>query len=228
MTREEWLHSSDAHRMLHALRRSLPLIPAGRAAIVRTPERKMRLLAVAVCENLRPLFRHDWHRLALDSISNLADDEKFTLHARASLRQLRNAACVHADNPDVDRAVEELVYPREIWNATAEVFVKTMAAIRVAAKGRPYDLTPPADLLRDVLGNPFQAVAFQAAWRTSTAVTLARQMYSSRDFSTTPILADALQEAGCESEDVLQHCREAGPHVRGCWVVDELLGRNVI
>ena len=50
-------------------------------------------------------------------------------------------------------------------------------------------------------------------------------MYASRDFSPMPILADALQDAGCDSADILDHCRGSGPHVRGCWVVDLVLGK---
>jgi hypothetical protein len=61
---------------------------------------------------------------------------------------------------------------------------------------------------------------------TSTAIVLARRMYDSRDFSAMPILADALQDAGCADEAVLSHCRGEGPHVRGCWVVDLLLGKG--
>ena len=64
------------------------------------------------------------------------------------------------------------------------------------------------------------------AWRTDTALSLARQMYESRDFSAMPILADALQDAGCDSDDILNHCRGPGPHVRGCWVVDLVLGKS--
>jgi hypothetical protein len=82
------------------------------------------------------------------------------------------------------------------------------------------------DLVRDVFGNPFRPVAFSPSWRTDTAVALARQMYESRDFGATPILADALQDAGCDSEDVLNHCRGEGPHVRECWVVDLVLDRK--
>jgi hypothetical protein len=82
-------------------------------------------------------------------------------------------------------------------------------------------------LLRDIFGNPFRPVTFDAAWRTSTAVALANQMYESRDFGAMPILADALQDAGCTSEDVLNHCRDAKQvHVRGCWVVDLVLGKE--
>jgi hypothetical protein len=62
-------------------------------------------------------------------------------------------------------------------------------------------------------------------WLTSTVTDIARQMYDSRDFTAMPILADALQDAGCENADILTHCRGPGPHVRGCWVVDFVLGK---
>jgi hypothetical protein len=78
--------------------------------------------------------------------------------------------------------------------------------------------------LRDIFGNPFRKVKFDKNWRTDTAVLLAKQMYDARDFSAMPILADALQDAGCDSDDVLNHCRDANQvHVRGCWVVDLVL-----
>jgi hypothetical protein len=51
-------------------------------------------------------------------------------------------------------------------------------------------------------------------------------MYDSRDFAAMPILADALQDAGCDHADILAHCRGDGPHVRGCWVVDLALGKS--
>ena len=83
------------------------------------------------------------------------------------------------------------------------------------------------DLLRDIFGNPFRPVNFAPEWRTNTTVALARQMYESRDFSAMPILADALQDAGCDSDDILTHCRDPQQvHVRGCWVVDSVLGKS--
>jgi len=82
------------------------------------------------------------------------------------------------------------------------------------------------DIIRCVFGNPFRPVIFDPAWRTTTAVQLARGMYDSRDFSAIPILADALQDAGCESAPILDHCRGPGPHVRGCWAVDPVLGKE--
>jgi hypothetical protein len=81
-------------------------------------------------------------------------------------------------------------------------------------------------MFRDVVGNPFRPLTFSPTWRTDTAVALARQMYEGRDFSAMPILADAIQDAGCDNPDVLGHCRSNGPHVRGCWVVDLLLGNG--
>ena len=84
------------------------------------------------------------------------------------------------------------------------------------------------ELALELVGpNPFRPVAFAPEWRTDTAVTLARQMYESREFSAMPILADALQDAGCDSEAILAHCRDTAlAHVRGCWVIDLVLGKS--
>ncbi|AMV25104.1 hypothetical protein VT84_11960 [Gemmata sp. SH-PL17] len=81
-------------------------------------------------------------------------------------------------------------------------------------------------LFREVFGNPFRSVTFSPVWRTSTAVALAQQMYESREFGAMPILGDALQDAGCDNTDVLNHCRAPGVHVRGCWVVDLVLDKG--
>jgi hypothetical protein len=84
-----------------------------------------------------------------------------------------------------------------------------------------------AALLRDIFGNPFQPIAFDPAWRSDAAVKLARQMYASGDFEAMSDLADALEDAGCENERILNHCRYAAiTHVRGCWVVDLVLGKS--
>ena len=81
-------------------------------------------------------------------------------------------------------------------------------------------------IIRDVFGNPFRQVAFDPAWSSSTVVDLAQAMYESRDFAAMPVLADAIEEAGCDHPDVLAHCRNPEQvHVRGCWVVDLVLGK---
>ena len=80
--------------------------------------------------------------------------------------------------------------------------------------------------IRDIFGNPFRPVVFTPEWRTDTTVSLAWQMYELREFSAMPILADALQDAGCDNPDILNHCRNtAQVHVRGCWVCDLVLGK---
>jgi hypothetical protein len=81
-------------------------------------------------------------------------------------------------------------------------------------------------LLRDIFGNPFRPIAFDPRWRTSDVLGLARAIYDDEAFERMPILADALMDAGCEDEQVISHCRGPGPHVRGCWVVDLVLGKE--
>jgi hypothetical protein len=82
------------------------------------------------------------------------------------------------------------------------------------------------ELLRCIFGNPFHPVTLDPSWLTSTVLALAEGIYSERAFDRLPILADALQDAGCENSDVLYHCRGPGPHVRGSFVVDLLTGRT--
>ena len=82
-----------------------------------------------------------------------------------------------------------------------------------------------ANEFRDVAGNPFRPVTFDPAWRTETVVGLATGIDEAGAYERLPILADALQEAGCEDEQVLSHARGPGPHVRGCWLIDMILGR---
>ena len=83
-------------------------------------------------------------------------------------------------------------------------------------------------LLRDVYGNPFCPAPpldrAARAWGGGAIPALARAIYEGRAFDRLPVLADALEEAGCEDEDFLAHCRGAGPHARGCWLLDLILG----
>src|SRR5262249_18379904 len=81
-------------------------------------------------------------------------------------------------------------------------------------------------LLRDIFGNTFRPVTLDPAWRSSTVTSLAQAIYEKRAFDRLPILADALEDAGCDNADVLGHSRGGDEHVRGCWVVDLVLGRE--
>jgi hypothetical protein len=93
-------------------------------------------------------------------------------------------------------------------------------------------------LLRDLFGpSPFREVRLDPtwlAWQGSIVVQLARAAYDNRDLpiggtldgARLAVLADALEEAGCTDSDILEHCRRRAEHVRGCWVLDALLGKE--
>jgi cell wall assembly regulator SMI1/predicted DNA-binding WGR domain protein len=82
-----------------------------------------------------------------------------------------------------------------------------------------------AALIRDVFGDPFPPPSFDSACRTPDVISLAESIYENKAFDRMPILGDALEEAGCDDPAILSHCRGAGPHVRGCWVLDSVLGK---
>jgi hypothetical protein len=80
--------------------------------------------------------------------------------------------------------------------------------------------------LRDLFGNPFHLTTVKPTWQTSNVVALGQSIYADRAFDRLPILADALEDAGCDNADILNHCRQPAEHVRGCWVVDLILGKS--
>lgn len=169
----------------------------------RGTDRKFRLFAIAACYLCKP-------------------------RARKPKRQFE-VVVEFADGADVLEQVRKAWggAPGRSWPERPYEWAREFA--RDAASGEPgYPSLPElVTLLRDVLGNPFRKVSFSPDWRTDTAVLLARQMYESRDFSAMPILADALQDAGCTNEDILSHCRDSEQvHVRGCWVVDLVLSKS--
>jgi hypothetical protein len=94
------------------------------------------------------------------------------------------------------------------------------------AEAKALEQEHEAAVLRDLVGPAFAPVALEPGWRRPDVTALAQGVYEERAFDRLPILADALMDAGCDREVVLAHCRGAGPHVRGCWVVDLLLGNR--
>jgi hypothetical protein len=83
-------------------------------------------------------------------------------------------------------------------------------------------------ILHEIFGNPFRLIHIDPAllaWQDGTVVKLAQAIYDERRFQDMTILADALEEAGCDNADVLSHSRGPGPHVRGCWTLDLLTGK---
>jgi len=81
-------------------------------------------------------------------------------------------------------------------------------------------------IMRDIFGNPFRPTYLDPAWLTPTVTRLAESIYEDGAFDRLPILADALEDAGCTDATILNHCRGPGTHVLGCWVVDALLGKS--
>jgi hypothetical protein len=147
------------------------------------------------------------------------------------------AACRHVWH-DLDETSRQRVLALEVDEETTSEVAKDVDAFErnlqreevlvlcLRALQRYVSQPQVSEFIRDIFGNPFRPVTFDPNWRTSTAAALAAQMYDSRDFSAMPILADALQDAGCENAGILDHCRGPGPHVRGCWVVDMVLGKE--
>jgi hypothetical protein len=88
------------------------------------------------------------------------------------------------------------------------------------------DLADLTHLLRDICGHLFRPVTFDPSWTTSTVGQLAESIYQGRTFVGLPILADALEESGCHNGAILNHLRSNGPHVRGCWALDLILGKE--
>src|SRR5262249_19280789 len=117
---------------------------------------------------------------------------------------------------------------REGWYAFAAtsetgVIASEQALLQKKLKG---EVAQQVALYRDIFGNPFRAVTLDPSWLTATVLTLAAGIYADRPFDRLPILADALQDAGCGNADVLDHCRSNSPHARGCWVVDLVLNKR--
>ncbi len=148
--------------------------------------------------------------------------------ATAASHVLAYDALTRSGNPDLERVVAFWSVRNPLQGDTrwrsdedaVQALPEYVLALRVEQRTQTH-------ILRDIFGNPFRPVSFSPEWRTDTATAIARQMYESRDFGAMPILADALQDAGCDSDDILAHCRDANQsHVRGCWVVDLVLGKT--
>jgi hypothetical protein len=99
------------------------------------------------------------------------------------------------------------------------------ACVKVGDGARAAERAAQCQLLRDIFHGPRRAVYFQSRWRTDTVLRVAQGIYADRAFDRLPVVGDALEDAGCADEQILEHCRRPGEHVRGCWVVDLLLGK---
>jgi hypothetical protein len=158
----------------------------------------------------------------LDYLRGKASDRKWRLFQVAGCRRVWNRLT------DEQRWTVEAAERYADGQATPEESVYYRAWTNVLP-GWSVEHRAWPNLLRDIFGNPFRPIALTPAWLTwhdGLLVSMARRMYDSRDFSDMPVLADALEEAGCDHADILAHCRQPGEHVRGCWVVDAILGKS--
>lgn len=115
------------------------------------------------------------------------------------------------------------------WNAVSEV--RRTLLLQSPRFDNSVECKVQAALLREIFGNPFSPVPIDCAilhWQDAIVPKLAQGVYDQLAFDRLPILADALEEAGCTNADILNHCRQPGKHVRGCWVVDLLLGKQEV
>jgi hypothetical protein len=225
MTEAEWLQSDDHFQMTYFVAERMSL-------------RKLRLAEVAVCRRVEHHLVDDRSRRALEVSEAYADglvSDEMLAEARSHAEAAYQSQLPHNYSARDVQVTAALYVCCSVGTESDMRMQVDMIDIVLGAPKPPPDSIPPelraasvaeAELVRDVFGNPFRPVIFSPSWRTDTALTLARQMYEARDFSAMPILADALQDAGCDSEDILNHCRGPGPHVRGCWVVDLVLDKQ--
>jgi hypothetical protein len=132
------------------------------------------------------------------------------------------------ENPTSIRSALEYMVANDPWDA-AHAYVWVVSRHQGTPSAREAELAAQCDLLRCLFGNPFRAVQIQAGWLTDNdgAVShLARAIEEEQRWQVLPILADALEEAGCTDATILDHLRGPGPHVCGCWIVDRLLQKQ--
>jgi hypothetical protein len=199
--------------------------------------RKFRLLSCACCRRIWHLLPAESFRLAVEVAEEYADGAAPEEALRAARKQ------VEAETTSGDEAGSTV--RAALWADPHGKFRKTHGAIYACgksvramaqAKGNwratlfgEIDVEEEKAvtfLVRDIFGNPFRPVCVDPSWLTPTVTALAQTIYTDRAFDAIPILGDALEEAGCTSDDILAHCRSDGPHVLGCWVVDLLLDKK--
>jgi hypothetical protein len=212
MSEADWLREPYLPAHLRQLRRLLS-------------SRQVRLFACACC-------RRVWDKLDEPGRRAVEVAERYA-DRRATAKELAAA------RPPMDQ-MRIWSPPRAACAPTAQIILGAREAAGFALSGewagRPnwrevLEQARQAQnaLLRDILGDPFRRPTLDPTWlhaNDGAAVKLAAAIYEERAFERLPILADALEEAGCTDAEILGHCRGGGAHVRGCWVVDLVLGRR--
>jgi hypothetical protein len=222
MRKKQWLESTNPQAMLRHLGESVS-------------DRKLRLFSCACCRRAWRFAKDKRLAPLLRLVEDVADGKK-----KSRDRERARERSYKITQARIDDSQQCIAW--EMWGALRKEFDRTSCDLGESAaaafgyeagKGPEFYPAKAAEreqqpvLIREIFGNPFKPATFSAAWRTSTAMTLAKQMYEAREFSAAPILADALQDAGCDSDAILTHLRDtSATHYRGCWVIDLVLGKK--
>ncbi len=214
MTEAEWLASEDWLPMLRFLNKMSTdrhdKLPG---------TRKDYLFAAACCRLLWDWLTDGFRGVVLDIERHADDPGQPDANGPAFEHEFwlsRRAAPEH-----IQAAFDALEGASGPWHVDGQVDGWTVGTAAERKKQTP--------LARDIFGNPFRPVAIDPAWLAwngGLVRKLAQSVYDERAFGRLPVLADALEDAGCADADILSHCRSGGPHVWGCWVVDALLGKR--
>jgi hypothetical protein len=198
MTEKEWMECKEPGPMLEYLQ--------GKAS-----DRKFRMLAVNCCvDSVSYINQTPW----LVDIFFAAAESGVTANEIESL--FFRIEGLPLTSPERD------VIWLTLWNCED---VEPLEMISPCMQ-RASDRGSTCHYLRCIFGNPFKPITLNPSWLTATVKALAEQIYNNRAFERMPVLGDALEEAGCTVAEVLEHCRNSGEHVRGCWVVDKVLGKE--
>jgi hypothetical protein len=221
LTEEQWLSTERPYDLLsfHKCRN----------------DRKRRLAACACANRVRQFMTDNRFTDAVDAAELFADQPTsiagFRSARRAALKARRvlygtNSAKTASSAADAAISVTENEYMLFKMAVEYAYYVFGELSRPDFSGGCDREREHQVELIRDIFGNPFRPVAIDPRWLTASVIDLSRTIYDDRAFDRMPILADALMDAGCDSQEILAHCRGPGPHVRGCWVVDLLLGKE--
>lgn len=208
MTEQEWLQCVDPAPMLNSLDESNP--------------RKLRLFAVACCRRIQHLLTDPLYCELIDLAERCAEGEVTVNDVLAR----KNAIPRTGWSTEAMKAALE-VGGHGAWFSARRARSFAVDAIRRAGNPALADKERMAqsNLLRDIFGNPFRPVFLEPQWLTPTVRTLAALIDENQAYQDMPILGDALEDAGCTAEAILDHCHGSVSHVRGCWALDLLLGK---
>lgn len=224
----DWLACCDLDSLCKMLR------PRDYGVAIRFSERKWRLFGVACVRRVIHAFKDERTRNLVDVVERFADGLLTLEELKHHWGQARNPPNTDTEGPNEDcppderraRCAFQSLVAIPFGSADASRASDSAGWAQVAADQPSSEEQAQIALLHDVFGNPFRPALASPSWPTTTVVGLAQAIYHDRTFDRMPILGDALEEAGCTNTDILGHCRGPGPHVRGCWVVDLLLGKE--